>query len=112
MLYLAIGLFVLAAVFGLILLTAILRNQPTPKPVVFIHGGLAVTALLLVIFFIVRNNGEGPVTSLILFILAAVGGLTLFSIDIRNKPVPKWLAVIHPIVAALGLLTLIIYVMR
>ena len=112
MLSLAIGLFVIAAVFGLILLIAILRNQTTPKPVVFIHGGFAVMALLLVILFIIRNNGEGPMVSLGLFILAALGGLILFSIDIRNKPVPKWLAIVHPIAAALGLLTLIFYVMN
>lgn len=112
MLYLAIGLFVLAAPFGLILLTAILRNQPTPKPVVFIHGSLAVLALLLVILFIIRHDGTGPITSLVLFILAALGGLTLFSIDIRNKPIPKWIAVVHPIVAVIALLTLIFYAIK
>lgn len=112
MLYLAIALFVLAAVFGLIILTAILRNQPTPKPVVFIHGGVAALALLIVIYFIVQNNGIGPITSLILFIIAALGGLTLFTIDMKNKPIPKWIALLHPLIAVIGLITLIVYVIK
>jgi FtsH-binding integral membrane protein len=112
MLYLAIGLFVLAAIFGLIVLTAVLRDQPTPKPAVFIHGGVAAIALLLVIFYIAKNNGSGPIWSLVLFILAALGGLTLFTMDMRKKPIPKWIAIIHPLVALAGLLALILYVMQ
>jgi hypothetical protein len=112
MLYLAIGLFVLAAVFGLIILTAILKDQPTPKPFVFIHGGVAVTALLIVIYYIVQHQGSGPILSVTLFILAALGGLTMFAVDIRNKPVPKWIAIIHPLVAISGLIALISFVVK
>ncbi|MEO8400341.1 MAG: hypothetical protein ABI597_00920 [Gammaproteobacteria bacterium] len=110
MLYLAIALFVLAAVFGLVLLTAILRNRPTPKPVVFIHGTVAVIALLIVITYIAQNQGSGPILSLVLFILAALGGITLFTIDMQNKPIPKWIAIVHPLVAASGLIALIFFV--
>lgn len=111
MLYVAIGLFVLAAVFGLIVLTAILRNKPTPKPAVFIHGGIAVIALLIVIFYIAQH-GSGPILSVTLFILAALGGLTLFTIDMQKKPIPKLIAIIHPLVAAAGLVALILYVIK
>jgi len=110
MLYLAIALFALAAVFRLIVLTAILRNKPTPKPAVFIHGGLAVTALLIVIFYIAENAGSGPILSVVLFVLAALGGLTLFTIDMQKKPIPKWIALVHPLVAVVALVTLILYV--
>lgn len=112
MLYLAIGLFVLAAVFGLIVLTAILRNRPTPKPVVFIHGGVATIALLIVIFFIAQHQGSGPIASLVLFVVAALGGFTLFMIDMKQKPVPKWLAILHPLIAVSGLIALILFVMK
>jgi len=112
MLLLAIGLFVLAAVFGLILLTAILKDKPTPKPVVFIHGGVAVVALSLVIFYTFQNNWTGPITSIVIFILAALGGLTMFTMDMSKKPVPKWIAIIHPLVAVTGLVTLILYVLQ
>lgn len=112
MLSLAIGLFILAAFFGLIVLVAILTNRPTPKPVVLIHGGFALTALSILIYFIVKNHGIGPITSLVLFVLAALGGLTLFTMDMSKKPIPKAIAIVHPLVAAAGLITLILYVIR
>src|SRR5438552_322639 len=46
----AIVLFIIAAMFGLVILTAILRDRPTPKPFVIIHGPLAATAIVLFIF--------------------------------------------------------------
>jgi hypothetical protein len=112
MLKLAIVLFVLAAIFGLIVLIAILRNKPTPKPVVFIHGGVAAVALLLVILFTAGSSGEGPILSLVLFIIAALGGFTLFATDMRKKPIPKWLAMLHPLAAVAGLISLIIFVVK
>lgn len=112
MLKLAIALFVLAAVFGLIVLTAILRNKPTPKPVVFIHGGVAATALLIVIFAAVSSPSAAPLVSIVLFILAALGGFYLFATDMRGKAIPKWVALIHPLVAAAGLISLIYFVMK
>lgn len=112
MLITAIVLFALAAVFGLVVLTAILKNKPTPKPAVFVHGGLAAVALLLVIIFVAGSTGASPTTSLVLFILAALGGFTLFAIDMQKKPVPKWLAFVHPIVAAIALVLLIVFVLR
>lgn len=112
MLYVAIALFVIAAIFGLIILNAILNNTPTPKPVVLIHGGVAVAALLIVIYFSATTRGPAPVASLTLFLIAAAGGLTLFIFDMLKKPVPKFLAVLHPLIAVCGLLALIVFVIQ
>lgn len=109
MLYVAIGLLVLTLFLGLIVLIEILSDRTTPKPVVFIHGGLAILALLLIVISIIRHHGQGPIVALAILVLAAVGGLILFSIDIRNKPIPKWLALVHPLVAIIGLFALILY---
>lgn len=113
MLISAIVLFIIAAIFGLIILTSILKNKPTPKPIVFIHGPLAAIALILVISYMVIQ-GASPllITSVVLFVLAALGGLTLFTIDMRNKPIPKLLAMLHPLIAVAGLIVLIIYVLQ
>ncbi len=110
MLISAIALFVLAAVFGLVALTAILKNKPTPKPAVFIHGGLAAIALVLVILYTVTGRGAAPVTSLVLFIVAALGGFVLFAKDMQKKSVPRFLAFVHPIIAIAGLVLLILFV--
>lgn len=113
MLITAIILFLVAAVFGLIVLTSILKNQPTPKPVVFTHGPIAAIALIIVIIYSVMGHMEPLlITSIVLFVLAALGGLTLFTIDIAGKPIPKLIAVIHPIVAVIALITLIIYMLQ
>lgn len=46
-----------------------------------------------------------------LFILAALGGLTLFTLGLKKKPVPKLLAIIHPLVAIAGLITLVVSIL-
>jgi len=113
MLATAIILFIIAAMFGLIVVTAVLRNQPTPKPVVFIHGLIAATALVIVIYYYYQGHANTLLlTSLVIFVLAALGGLTMFTIDMSKKPIPKALAIIHPLAAATALVLLIIYFLK
>jgi len=47
-----------------------------------------------------------------IFVLAALGGFVLLSFHLRNKSVPRALAVIHGLVAALGLVLLIVYAIQ
>ncbi len=110
MLIAAIVLFVVAAIFGLINLIPILKNRPTSKPSVFVHGGVAAVGLLLVILAVARAAGSSHVSALILFVIAALGGFVLFGIDMQKRPVPKWLAVLHPVIAAVALVLLIVFV--
>ncbi len=110
MLVAAIILFAVAALFGVMNLVPILKNQPAPKSTVFIHGGFAAIGLVLVILAVAKAAGSSPVTALVLFVVAALGGFVLFGIDMQKKPVPKWLAVLHPIIAAVGLILLIVFV--
>lgn len=113
MLIVAIILFVIAAIFGLIILTAILQDKPTPKPAVFTHGPIAATGLILVLIYIYNGHTDPLLlTSVALFILAALGGLTLLTIDLSNKRIPKLLALGHPMLAVVALVTLIIYVLK
>jgi hypothetical protein len=111
MLRIAIVLFVFAAVFGVISLTPILQKQPTSKPTVFLHGVLAAAGLITVIVAVARAADAAPLMALILLIVAALGGFILLGIDMQKKAVPKSLAVLHPIIAAAGLVTLFIFVM-
>lgn len=114
MLSTAIILFLIAATFGLIILTAILKNKPTPKAAVFAHGPIAATALILVILYYLNDHADHLLKiSIVIFILAALGGLTMFTLDvIKKKPVPKLIAVIHPIAAVTALIILILYVLQ
>lgn len=113
MLIVAIVLFIIAALFGLVILTAILKNEPTPKPFVFIHGPIAALGVILLLVAAYYGPRDPMlITSIVLFILAALGGITLFTIDMSNKRIPKLLAIGHPILAVIALITLIIYVLQ
>ncbi|MCL9683026.1 hypothetical protein [Legionella maioricensis] len=112
MLIAAIILFIIAALFGLIILTAVLQDRPGHKMVVYLHGIIAATALILVIIYMILNVASPTLTvGLTLLILGALGGLTLFIIDMKGGTIPKWVAVLHPLIAVTGLVALIIYVL-
>jgi peptidoglycan/LPS O-acetylase OafA/YrhL len=113
MLFLAVGLFILAALFGVFLLTRILGNKPVPGKIAMIHGAVAVVALLIVIaYMVLRGTSPQLNTSVVLFIMAALGGLTMMSFGLRKKPIPKVIAVIHPLVALVGLGMLLAYIFK
>src|SRR5512140_1435933 len=91
-------LFLVGAIFGIIVWTAIFKNRPTPKPAVYIHGLIVVIAfIILLIFAGTAAAGTAPVAAIVLFAIAAVGGLILFSQDMSKKTIPRWLAILHPI---------------
>lgn len=102
--------FIIAAIFGIALLTHVLKNKKPSKLVALIHGILVGCGLVLLIIYCFMHSPESPLASLIFFIVAAVGGFILLSFHLHKKRIPKWLAVLHPIVALLGLLFLIIFV--
>jgi len=106
----AIILFVIAAVFGLIVLLSVLKTKPTPKTAVILHGLFAVSGLLLLVIFSASTIGPVPTASLIFFILAGLLGIILLVNDLATKKVPKFWAVVHPILAAAGLFLLIVFV--
>lgn len=111
MLFAAIILFFIAALFGFLILTSILSNTPVPKVLVLVHGIVGATGLTVLIAFAALGHTDLLlIASIIVFTMAVIGGLTLFSYDLRKKPIPKNLALLHPATAVTGLLLLIIYI--
>lgn len=102
MLITTVILFALAAVLGLVLITKVLKDETTPKGVVYAHGGAAALALVLLITAWLRQGDSLLMTSVLIFTVAALGGFVLFGQDIRGKQVPKWLAVVHALAAVAG----------
>ena len=107
MLTTAIIIFAIAAVFGLMNLIAILKSQETRKPVVYIHGLLAATALVLLIAYATSEASKNVTLSIVLFVVAALGGFLLFGRDLMKKAGPKWLALVHGLVAVASFLILL-----
>src|SRR5215204_3425216 len=101
MIWAAIGFFALAAILGMILLSYILKNKNTPKGVAFTHGFMAAMGIILLLIYSFMHRPR-PLESLILFIIAATGGLMLIYRDITGKSLPKWFAITHGLIAILG----------
>lgn len=108
MLIIAIVFFALAALLGLFLLSYVLQGKETPKGVVFIHGPLAATGLVLLIIYAL-NHSSYPIISIVLFVIAALGGATLLFIDLSGKPIPKWMALGHGTIAVIGFIFLLVF---
>src|SRR5215212_3589623 len=98
MLYTIIAFFALAAIMGMILISYVLKSKETPKGIMVVHGFLAVIGLALLLYYTFSNK-PGPLESAVLFVIAALGGIILAIRDITGKSVPKWLAVVHGVVA-------------
>ena len=108
MLYTIIAIFALAAIFGLTLLTYVLKNKETPKGIMIVHGLFAAVGLVL-LFSYIFGNKPGPMESGILFVIAALGGFILLARDLTGKAIPKWLAVAHGLIAVSGFILLLIF---
>jgi branched-subunit amino acid transport protein AzlD len=105
-LYLIIALFALGAIIGMYLLAFILQKKETPKFVAFIHGIFVAAALVLLIVYNLKH--PGLMESIVLFIVAALGGLVLIVRDLTGKPIPKWLAITHGLIAVAGFVFLLV----
>ncbi|MFO7448400.1 MAG: hypothetical protein R6W90_18730 [Ignavibacteriaceae bacterium] len=95
MLAISVIMFAIAAALGLVLITAILKNKKPTRGAVIGHGLFAATGLTLVIIYTINNPDNSPDISLVLLIVAALGGFILLARDLSGKPGLKGLAVIH-----------------
>lgn len=108
MLIAAIVCFVLTLFLGLANLTFVIQGKKIPRYISLTHGPLALTGLILLIVYSFQNN-KGPIASLIILLIAAVGGATMFYQDITGKKISVIMALVHGFIAFLGVLALIIY---
>jgi peptidoglycan/LPS O-acetylase OafA/YrhL len=106
-LYTIIGLFALGAIIGLYLLTLVVQKKETPKFVAVIHGLFVAVALVMLIVY--NSKNPGLMESIVLFVIAALGGIVLFVRDISKKPIPRWLAFLHGVIAVVGFIFLLSY---
>ncbi|KTD16048.1 hypothetical protein [Legionella jordanis] len=107
MLILSIIIFAIAAALGVYLLSYVLAEKNTPKGVVMIHGGVAALGIIsLIIYSFLYTT---PLASLLIFILAALGGFFMFGWDILGHKVPKSMALGHGLIAVAGFILLLYF---
>lgn len=102
-----IALFAIAAVFGLTCLIPVLQGKSPSRAFVFIHGGIAAVALVMLILAYLRPTSTVPVLAVVLFVVGALGGFVLFARDMQKQPIPKALALVH---AGIGVTAFLILV--
>ena len=111
MLIAAVVLFLLAAVCGLVILTAILQDRAPHHKALILHGSFAIVAIAIMAGYYIKFGGPHLLKiSLILFVFAALGGLSLFLLG-RKKPLPKWMVLVHPLVAVAAIITLLMCIL-
>jgi hypothetical protein len=106
--YTAITIFSMTAILGIYLLSLVMRDRQTPRSIAIVHGLFALTGLILLITY--SNGSEAsPLVSLVVFTIAALGGLVLIYKDVIEKQVPKWLALTHGLTALIGFSFLVVF---
>ena len=109
----AVGLFALAAIVGVYMGVMHSRGR-TPPPVwaALLHGVLAVIAVVMLLLGVMQVGLGATVHTwaLVLFVVAALGGLYLVSHHMRGRPLPGGVIVIHGMVAVIAFLILLVAV--
>ena len=105
----AIVLFALAAVGGLIMAVMRFRGrEQPPMALALLHGGAAASGLIALFVALTGGPMGGlPLWALILFVGAALGGFVLFSSHLRKRALPIPLMVVHALVAVTAFLLLV-----
>lgn len=106
----AIVAFVLAAGGGLIMVSMLYKDRQPPRIITVIHGLAAATGIVLLILYTLNAVDGKPTTSLIIFILAALGGFTILALDLQRSKIPRALLFLHPVIAVIGLILLLLFV--
>lgn len=105
----AVILFTLAALGGIVLASMHLSKAHVHFWMGLVHAGLALPALVLLFWAtVVRNWSPLLTASLTLFLAAAGGGVVMFLMHGKKKPLPVGLIVGHGSLALLGYIALLI----
>jgi glucose uptake protein GlcU len=102
-------LIALGAVVGLTMAVQHFKGRTPPKAgVAILHGLLAGTGVILLLLGARDLGFATPHTwALVLFVIAALGGLYLVSFHMRQKPLPNAVIVVHGLVAVVAFLVLL-----
>lgn len=108
----SVGLFALAALGGITLLALRLRDADgVPLGLAVVHGLAAASALVLLLIVVFDGGAGGlAVAALVAFVVAALVGFYLFASHFRTGTFAVPPAVAHALVAAVGFVMLVIWV--
>jgi hypothetical protein len=108
-------LFAIAALSGATLATSHFRGRSRlPVPLVLLHGSFASSGLALLVIAAVVQPGFGglALASLVIFVIAALGGFYLVSHQLRDRALPSAVVLIHGGAAVVAFLLLLWYLFQ
>lgn len=112
MLTFSIVLFAVAALLGIGVATALLQKKETSKPMALAHGALGAAGLVLLILHAVQNPHKFLTAAIALLVIAALGGGVLFANDLRRKPGPVFLIVVHALAAVAAVILVVLVAVK
>lgn len=109
MLKIAVALFAVAALGGLVMASLVLRGRLAPWALSLLHAALGATALVLTGLVVFGGTAPpagyaGP--ALLILIVAALGGFFLATFHLRKLPPPRAAVLAHAGLAVIGFLLL------
>jgi FtsH-binding integral membrane protein len=111
MLTIAVIVFAIGAIGGLVLANSVLRGQLASWALSLLHAALGAAGLVLTAIVVLGPQGsEAPkiaATALIILVVAALGGFFLASYHARKASPPKGVVVAHAGIAVVGFLLLL-----
>lgn len=108
MLILILVLFGIAAGLGLVVAAALFKKAPTSKGVALTHGLFAAGGLMLLVVALLKQPHALLGWAVGLLVAAALGGVVLFANDVRRKPGPLGLVVVHACVAVVAVVLVLV----
>lgn len=110
MLKIAVLIFAIGALGGLVMANSVLRGRLAPWALSLLHMALGATGLVLTALVVLGGSDAGkgviPIALLIL-VVAALAGFYLASIHVKKVVAPKGAVVAHAGIAVVGFLLLL-----
>jgi CBS domain containing-hemolysin-like protein len=107
MLKIAVLIFAIGAIGGLIMAMRVLRGQLAPWALSLLHAALGATGLVLTALVVLGPGAPSMVTvALLILVVAALGGFYLASIHAKQQVAPRTIVFVHAGAAVIGFLLL------
>ena len=102
MLKIAVLVFAIGAIGGLVMAMRVLRGQMAPWALSLLHAALGAAGIVLVLVTVIQGLRGNAALALGLFVVAALGGFFLASFHYRKQLPPAAVVVVHAVVALAG----------
>jgi hypothetical protein len=106
-------LFGLAALGGATMAALRLRGGNPPLGLAIVHGLGAAAGLVTLLVAVLAQGERGTATvSLVLFVVAALGGFFLIAKHLKGEVIPLGVVFLHGTLAVAGFVALLVHVLR